>query len=190
MSEITLKYKLTADDLVKFNFIALSRKIRFQRIACLAAALIFGIEFVVLFEDIVSAVLTAAVFLVAGLSYPAVLKAGIKKQHRSSKFTEHEIQLEFYNDHIVEKILPSERSGLCGENHFPFEKILNITESDELFMFFISPVEAIIAPKASMTPEDRRKLFCLINNVFSDRFTRIDLRKAMREDKSNNEKRG
>ena len=189
MSEITLKYRLTLDDLVRFNMIAMDRRIKTIRISCFVFAVAFGL-FYALVEYIVSAATIAAVMLIMGAIYPYLVKGDIKSRCKNSLLFEHETQLEFYNDHLTEKILPSQQSGLCTENHFPFEKIMNITESDELFLFFISPVEAIITPKTSMTPEDRKKLFHLIENVFPDRFTRLNLKRVMREDKSNNEKRG
>lgn len=189
MSEITLKYRLTLDDLVRFNMIAMDRRIKTIRISCFVFAVAFGL-FYALVEYIVSAVTIAAVMLIMGAIYPYLVKGDIKSRCKESLHFEHETQLEFYNDHLTEKILPSQNSGLYAENHFPFEKIMNITESDELFLFFISPVEAIITPKTSMTPEDRKKLFHLIENVFPDRFTRLNLKRVMREDKSNNEKRG
>lgn len=190
MSEITLRYKLTPDDLVKFNMIAVDRKIKTMRISCFVSAVAFGLCYALWVENIVSAVAIAAVMLILGAVYPYLVKMDIKSRCKESLHFEHETQLEFYNDHLTEKILPSQQSGLCAENHFPFEKIMNITESDELFLFFISPVEAIITPKTSMTTEDRKKLFHLIENVFPNRFTRLDLKRVMREDKSNNEKRG
>lgn len=190
MSEITLRYKLTLDDLVKFNMIAMDRRIKTMRISCFVFAVAFGLFYALVLENIVPAVAIAAVMLILGAVYPYLVKKEIKSRCKNSFFFEHETQLEFYNDHLTEKILPSQNSGLYAENHFPFEKIMNITESDELFLFFISPVEAIITPKTSMTPEDRKKLFHLIENVFPDRFTRLNLKRVMREDKSNNEKRG
>lgn len=189
MSEITLRYRLTLEDLLNFNKIALSGNFRSMRIASMFLAVLTGGLFIATGMKL-TGIGFAAAFLLSGLLYPAIVCRKTKKALGSSFFLSHDLQLEFYNDHLVEKMLPTQESALETENHIPFEKIIHITESDDLFLFLISPLEAIVAPKRAFSDEDRKKLFYLIQNLFSDKFDRINLDKIMKEDKSNKGKRG
>lgn len=188
MSEITLRYTLTLDDLVNFSEVAMKKKTVSMRILCLVLTCVWAFFFVAFKEYGIMAF--AVVFLLIGAFYPYVLKYTAKKSYAKSFMLKKETQLEFYNDHLVEKILPNSESGYESEMHIPFEKIINITETDGLFLFFITPIEAIGAPKSAFTEQDREKLFNLIENVFSTRFTQISSFKSYKNDKSNNGKRG
>lgn len=189
MSEITVRYKMTVDDLVNFNDVAFKKKTLMMRVICLFCALMTGF-ISVMAENIKLAVTEAVIFLIIGIAYPYILRYTTRKHYVNAFILDKENQLEFYNDHLVEKVLPSYEGAYESEIHVPFEKILNITETDEMFLFFLTPIEAIGVPKKFFTKEDRVKLFHLIDNVFSTRFTRTNLRKAMKNDKSNNGKRG
>ncbi len=181
MSEITLKYSLTVDDLVHFNDTVLQKKTVMIRAVCLVITFVWAFFFI--FEENYRALPVALIFLVLGVIYPYLLKSENRKVYKDYHLLGKEIQLEFYNDHIVEKVLPAHEGDYESELHVPFEAIVNITETDEIFLFFISPINAIGVPKEVFTKEDRIKLFHLIENVFSDRFTRTNLRRAMKNDK-------
>lgn len=188
MSEITLDYRLTLDDLMDFG--SLNLKVNNKRMMMLYAILIILNLVLAFFEKEILFLFLSAGWLALAFIIPAVNKRKVRKVYSKSYLLNHDIRAEFFEDHIETRMIPNEQSKAQAENHYPLETIINITESDDNFFFFINPIEGIVIPKRAMSAEDRKKLFYLISNMFSDKFNRINIKKAMREDKSNNNKRG
>lgn len=188
MSEITLDYRLTLDDLMDFG--ALNLKVANKRMMMLYGILIILNLVLAFFDRDIFFLFLSVGWIALAFIIPAVNKKKVKKVYSKSYLLSHDIHAEFFEDHIVIKMIPNENSKAEGETHYPLETIINITESDDNFFFFINPIEGIVIPKRAMSAEDRKKLFNLISNRFSDKFNRVNIRKAMREDKSNTDKRG
>lgn len=176
MSEITLKYRMTLDDLVMFNYSAASKKALLLRTMSFSIAVIWAVLFFA-FENY-KAIPFAVIFLIFGIAYPFILRYEIKKKCKSNFSLDKEFQLEFYNDHIIERCLPTNEGDFNSELHVPFEKIRNITETDDLYLFFINQIEAVGIMKRTLTQEDSEKISNLIENVFSDRYTTIKTKKS------------
>ena len=188
MSEITLDFRLTLEDMMDFGSLNLkvaNKKITLIYFFVIVVNLIFAISH----KDILFLFVSFG-WLILAVTIPMLNKRKAKKIYSKSYLLSHDMHVEFYQDHIVTKLLPNEQSKTEGEVHYPLEVIMNITESDDNFFFFINPVMAVVMPKRAMSEEDRKKLFYLISNRFSGKFNRVNLRKAMREDKANKNKRG
>ena len=188
MSEITLDYRLTLEDLLDFG--SLNLKVANKRFTIFYCLLIITNLFLAVINRNITFAFLCVGWLILAVLIPVINKNKVKKVYSKSVFLKHDIHTEFYQDHIVTNLLPSEQSKAQAEHHYPLEAIINITESDDNFFFFVSPIEGIVIPKRAMSEEDRKKIFYLISNRFSGKFNRVNLGKAMREDKSNNNKRG
>lgn len=171
MSEISLRFRLTTEDLMSYAKSASGGRSRtLNYIFCVAA--VFFIVRNILSEDS-SYVITALllIFVLTVLFRPYFEMRMVRKHQKDHYALKTDISLEFFDDHIVEKSMGGE-TGIEFENHFPLEAIMNILETNEHFAFFVSPIEAIIAPKRAMSEEDREKLKNLIENLFINKYQR------------------
>lgn len=177
MSEITLDFRLTLEDMMDFG--SLNLKVTNKRLIMIYCLLIItNLILGVVGKDPVFVFLCIG-WLVLAVTIPMLNKRKAKKIYSKSYLLNHDMHIEFYQDHIVTRLLPNEQSKTEGEVHYPLEVIMNITESDDNFFFFINPIMAVVMPKRAMSEEDRRKLFNLISNRFSDKFNRVNIKKSM-----------
>ena len=172
MSEITLNFRLTTDDIVKYNNITGKRLYRIISIVFFAVAMFYIVDSI--YTKTFSAVITAA-FLVLFLVFvtnPVWSEYLIRRTYKNNFMLRQNTTVLFYQDHIVEK--SEDGSKIMYEEHFPLEAIKSIIESKEHYLLFISPVQAIIIPKRAMNEEDREKMKNLILNIFSNRYKNIN----------------
>lgn len=172
MSEITLNFRLTTDDIVKYNNITGKRLYRIISIVFFAVAMFYIVDSI--YTKTFSAVITAA-FLVLFLVFvtnPVWSKYLIRRTYKNNFMLRQNTAVLFYQDHIVEK--SDSGSKIVYEEHFPLEAIKSIIESKEHYLLFISPVQAIIIPKRAMNEEDKEKMKNLIVNIFSNRYKNIN----------------
>lgn len=169
MSEIRVKYRLNQDDLFKFNMAVSRKSTKIVNFVNIILILFLAVESLI---SKTSYAVTA--FLIIGLCFliftkPVVLKNNTKKIYNNYFALKTDIIVEFYNDHIVEKNEGGE-TQISFEEHFPLESVKNVIETDEHFLFFISPFEAIILPKRALQSEDMTKINNLLLNVFNGKY--------------------
>lgn len=171
MSEISLRFRLTTEDLTNYTKSVSGGRSRILNYIFCAVAVFFIVSNIL--SENTSYVITALllIFVLTVLFRPSLEARMIRKRQKNYYALKTDISLEFFDDHIVEKNIGGE-TKIEFENHFPLEAITNIVETDEHFAFFVSPVEAIIAPKRAMSEEDREKLKNLIENLFINKYQR------------------
>ena len=169
MSEMSLNFRLNIDDLIKFNKVALRRS---NNIITVMFLVLFGYMIIANISSgyipytLIGVIILGALFI---LFRPLITKKTVEKTFKNYFAFKTNIVIDFYNDHIVERNEGGE-TGISFEEHFPLEAIRSISETKEHYMFLISPVEALIIPKRSMSEEDTVKMNNLIQNVFIGRY--------------------
>lgn len=172
MGEINLRFRLEEEDYINFN------KVTMRKGSNLITIIFILNLFFLLYLNIkdnksvsVSIVCAIIVVFVLLILRPFLVKSELKKAIRNHFLLRTETTVEFYQDHIVEKNEGGE-TNIRFESHFPLEAIKKIIETNDLYLFFISPIEAIILPKRVMGEEDFIKMNNLITNLFSNRYQR------------------
>lgn len=169
MSEISLKFRLTTEDVAEYTNVIAGKGSKLLRFI-LCAITVYFIADNIISEDgsyVFAALLIIFVLLI--ILRPFI--DGKINMKRMNKYyaLKTDISVEFFEDHIVEKNIGGE-TKIEFENHFPLEAITNIVETDKQYAFFVSAMEAIIIPKRVMSEEDKQKIKNLIDNLFSDKY--------------------
>lgn len=169
MSEINIRFRLSEEDLISYNNYLSGRKNKISNMIFLVMAgyiIITGFAF----DRVSYPMIAALVFILAAfLLKPVLRKQNMKKAYKNYYARRTDIIYEFYNDHIVEKNEGGE-TGVFFENHFPLEAIKSVIETDSQYLFFTSPIEALLIPKRALNEGDAEKMNNLILNVFSGRY--------------------
>lgn len=186
MADVVFNFTMTADDIMKFFDAATEEKFKMTRIMSLICAVIVGVYTGAFLEKFVIAAICVAIFLAAGLLIPAYERMKAKKSYSTAFHVGKAIEIGFFEDHLEERMFPAKEGDFESESYLPYEKIMNITETDDMFFVYISPVQAYIIPKRIITDKDRVNLFKIIEKNFSDKFIRTNINKVM---KNQNNKR-
>lgn len=171
MPEVVLRYKLTTDDLMLFRKELMQKKTNSMYILsaiCAVATAGYGIAF----QMYALSVICAVIFLTAGLVYPVLLKKSMRKKYENALFQGKDTQLSIYNDHVEQIVFPEYEGAYEAEINIPNERIENVTETDDVIIFFISSVESIIFPKRAMNEEEEKVLRKVMNKRFYDVYAR------------------
>lgn len=179
MKDFSFKYTLTLDELLQFNTVAMMKKTASIRILCVIITVVWAIVFIAVKEFIVAAF--AVVFLIMGAVYPMILKKIARSGYKNSYMYGKEIQLEFYKDHMVEKILPTADDMFESEAHYPYNKIIQVLDTDDLFLFFVSPLEAIGVPKNRVSDDIYVKVVGVIAKHLMDKHKMVHTKKSKEE---------
>ena len=168
MKEMSLQFTLMPEEYEEYNRHALKPNIR-NTVIRLFLMLIAVVAIAVIAGDYGTGIIMGALLSVIIILTPFISKSNIKKAFFKSYQSKANITVDFYDDHIVEKIDDFDTLGIETETHFPFEIFIKGEETELLYVLFISPMEALIVPKRVMTPEDKEKMNNFMSNIFSER---------------------
>lgn len=165
MEEFKFCFRLTYDDLVKYNKIITKNENRKVSLMLFTvAAIIVAMSY--LFESVSPSLI--AIFIVVFIAIilrPVWIKYILKKPYKKYFGFKKDTIVEFYGDHIVERSGEGE-SKIEFEEHFPLEAIDKIIETNEYYLFFISLTEAMLMPKRAITGEDVQNMNIYLEKHF------------------------
>ncbi len=175
MSEINIEFTLSKDEYLSFNRIMTGPGVRRNNIvlliivsfACAATCFSFGKV------DIMTVVCWAVLYIFAVFFSSVSMKRAVKTAYDKSKRLKANRKIEFFNDHI-ETMIQNGREDISSTNaHYPLEAIKGVFENGILYVFVISPLEAIIIPKRALLSEQEEKLHALIMNMYPNSYKRL-----------------
>ncbi len=172
MCEMSLKFRLTMNDFISFSSIAGKRAKKTDVFMIFALVVFWAAE--MYFYGEVSVTITAMLLFVVilFLTKPLWIKRSVKRQYKNHFSLKGDTVIEFYDDHIVGKSGGGE-TKIEYEDHFPFEAFISVLETNEHYLFFTSPAEALLVPKRAMNSEEAQKTDNLIKNIFADRYRKL-----------------
>ncbi len=167
MKYFSLSYRLSAEDYREYDKIY-NRDVLKLRMKRLALPIICVIIFNA-FINIKSLPLTIAL-----ISSPIIVSFLISnnflKCRNNSLIFKRELTVDFYDNHIVTRLLPGENFKSSSEKHYGFEKIVRILESDTNFYFFFRDNSLLIVPKRYVEAEQYEMIKNLIENLFRNKY--------------------
>ena len=175
MSEISLSFTLTKREFYEFNRLMMKPAQRKKNIIFLLAYAAFCITFSLASEKpdyvvfISLAVLYGIVFAVNFI----MNKRKIEKTYDKSPRLKAARNMEFFSDHLVEKNIPDENVRGISEVHYPFEAVKGVFETDDIYVFLVSPLEALLVPKRALNTEAAEKIGNLVKNLFAYKYKRF-----------------
>ncbi len=167
MKYFSISYRLSTEDYREYDKIY-NRDVLKLRMKRMALPIIFMI-ICIAFVDVKSLPL----FLVL-ISSPIIvsflISNNFSKCRNNSLIFKREMTVDFYDNHIVTRLLPGESFKSSGEKHYGFDKIIRILESDTNFYFFFRDNSLLIVPKRYVDTEQYEMIKNLIDNLFRDKY--------------------
>ena len=127
------------------------------------------------FFDLQSAFIIA-IMAVVSFVLPFMGNKGFIKLREDSMIFKRETTVEFYDNHIVTKLLPDFQHKSQTEKHYGFDKINRVLESETNFYFAFSDNSLLIIPKRFISEEEFIMIKNLIENLFRNKYLFLQTR--------------
>lgn len=167
MKYFTLSYRLTAEDYEEYDRIYNRDyiKLRLKRLVPLYIVPVIVCAFIELQTAIIVAVMALFSFIL-----PIIGNSVFSKQRGESSIFKRESTVEFYDNHIVTRLLPDGSFKSETEKHYGFDKINRILESDACFYFIFKDNSLLVIPKKYINEEQYTMIKNLIENLFISKY--------------------
>ncbi len=167
MKYFSLSYRPNVEDYREYDKIY-NRDLLKLRMKRFALPIIFMIIFTA-FLDIKSLPLFI-VLIFSPIIISLLISNNFSKGRKNSLIFKREMTVDFYDNHIVTRLLPDENFKSEIEKHYGFDKIIRILESDTNLYFFFRDNSLLIVPKRYVGAEQYEMIKNLIENLFKNKF--------------------
>ena len=83
------------------------------------------------------------------------------------------ITVDFYGDHLVYTLGSDNSYKGKSERHLGFDKLENIFDFNEAFIFSFTSEGGINIPKRAMSPEQIDMVYNLVENLFKNKYVKV-----------------
>lgn len=167
MKYFSISYRLTPEDYNEYdrlynrNYI----KLRFKRLIPLFIVPVI----ICAFLDVQTAIIVG-VMAVFSFILPFLGNREFSKLRAESSVFKRETTVEFYDNHIVTRLLPDGNFRSETEKHYGFQKINRILESHSSFYFVFKDNTLLVIPKKYIGQEEYTMIKNLIENLFRNKY--------------------
>lgn len=165
MTEMSLKYTLSTQDFLDYNKNAMKPNRLKTLMKFILMISVVGLLAIAV-DGYIVGIITGAILICIMLLTPFAVRQNAKRIFLNSYQSKTGVTVDFYDDHIVEKIEGYDTVGIDSEIHFPLEIFVRAEETQTLFILYISPLEALVIPKRVMSAEETEKMNNLLCNIF------------------------
>lgn len=167
MKYFTLSYRLTTEDYEEYDRLYNRDyiKLRLKRLIPLYIVPVIVCAFIELQTAIIVAVMALFSFIL-----PIIGNSVFSKQRGESSIFRRESTVEFYDNHIVTRLLPDGSFKSHTEKHYDFDKINRILESEGSFYFIFKDNSLLVIPKKYINEEQYTMIKNLIENLFISKY--------------------
>ncbi len=167
MKYFTLSYRLSAEDYKEYDKLYNSDyiKLRFKRLIPLYIVPVIICAFMDLKTAIIIGVMALFSFIL-----PFLGNREFSKLRGESSLFKRESTVEFYDNHIVTRLLPDGNFKSETEKHYGFNKINRILESETTIYFAFSDNSLLVIPKKYVGQEEYTMIKNLIENLFRNKY--------------------
>ena len=92
------------------------------------------------------------------LVFPRNLRSSVHKAYLKSRYLQHEITLELYDDHLVE-------IGIDRENNIAYEHMGGFLDTKDDFFFALDKTRGLILPKEAIAEEKREEFLSFLQQI-------------------------
>lgn len=173
MPEISTNFKLTREEATE-TMLSITKDGRKKKFISICFISVLGM--------LVTCVLSGEIYSIfffglIALSYPLLsymfIKINTGKSYDETTINKRSVKIDFFRDHIEKIICSDEERKSSEEIHYPFESIKIILESENIFIFYISPNDVIQLPKRALGAEEKEKMNNLIKNLFNRKYKKV-----------------
>ena len=118
---------------------------------------------------------SAAIFMFISFAVAPIVASNIyyysyMKSYYTSLLTNREITVDFYDDHMVYMLSPDNNYKGKNERHFGFDKVVNVFEFPNTFIFVFKDEGGVNIPKRALNEEQTAMIYNLIENMFKNKY--------------------
>lgn len=168
MKYFSLSYKLSAADYDEYDKIYNrdATKLRLRRLLPVYAIILI----VGSFSDLLTTLLFLIFMTLTSSLIPILINKEFSKARADSTTFKKAMTVEFYDNHIITRLLPDENLRSETEKHYGFDKINRILESETAFYFAFSDNSLLVIPKKYVGQEEHTMIKNLIENLFRNKY--------------------
>lgn len=167
MKYFSISYRLTAEDYNEYDRLYNRDyiKLRFKRLIPLYIVPVIICAFIELQTAIIVGVMALFSFIL-----PFLGNREFSKLRGESSLFKRESTVEFYENHIVTRLLPDENFKSEIEKHYGFDKVNRVLESEGSFYFAFKDNSLLVIPKKYIGQEEYTMIKNLIENLFRNKY--------------------
>ena len=167
MKYFSVSYRLTAEDYNEYDRLYNRDyiKLRFKRLIPLYVVPII----ICAFMDLTTAIIVGVMALFSFI-LPFLGNREFSKLRAESSLFKRESTVEFYDNHIVTRLLPDGNFRSETEKHYGFDKINRIFESESSFYFTFKDNSLLVIPKRYIGQDEYTMIKNLIENLFRNKY--------------------
>ena len=167
MKYFSISYRLTAEDYSEYDKLYSSDyiKLRFKKLIPLYIVPVI----ICTFFDLQTAIIVGVMALFS-FFLPFLGNMEFSKLRAESTLFKREQTVEFYDNHIVTRLLPDENFRSETEKHYGFDKVNRILESGTTFYFTFKDNALLVIPKKYISQEEYTMIKNLIENLFRNKY--------------------
>lgn len=167
MKYFSISYRLTPEDYNEYDRLYNRNymKLRFKRLIPLFIVPVI----ICAFLDVQTAIIVG-VMAVFSFILPFLGNREFSKLRAESSVFKRETTVEFYDNHIVTRLLPDGNFRSETEKHYGFQKINRILESHSSFYFVFKDNTLLVIPKKYIGQEEYTMIKNLIENLFRNKY--------------------
>ncbi len=167
MKYFSISYRLTAEDYNEYDRLYNRDyiKLRFKRLIPLYIVPVIICAFIELQTAIIVGVMALFSFIL-----PFLGNREFSKLRGESSLFKRESTVEFYDNHIVTRLLPDENFKSETEKHYGFDKVNRVLESEGSFYFAFKDNSLLVIPKKYIGQEEYTMIKNLIENLFRNKY--------------------
>lgn len=172
MKYFTLSYRLNAEDYNEYDKIYNRdyAKLRFKKIIPLYIVPVI----ICAFLDVQTAIIVGAMALFS-FFLPFLGNREFSSLRAESSIFKRETTVEFYDNHIVTRLLPDNNFKSETEKHYGFDKVNRILESEKAFYFVFKDNSLLVIPKKYIGQQEFIMIKNLIENLFRNKYLFLEI---------------
>ena len=172
MKYFTLSYKLNVEDYNEYDKLYNRDyiRLRFKRLIPLYIIPVAISAFIDLQTAIIIAVMALFSFIL-----PFLGNREFSRLRAESSIFRRETTVEFYDNHIVTRLLPDSTFKSETEKHYGFDKVNRILESEKSFYFVFKDNSLLVIPKHYIGQQEFIMIKNLIENLFRNKYMFLEI---------------
>lgn len=173
MAEITVNYSLKKEEAIE-TILSMTKDGRKKKFMSISIISVIGMALTCMISgEIYSIFLFGLIALIFPIFSYLLVKKSVAKSYDETNISKLGVELRFFSDHVEKIVCADENRKSSEEIHYPFEAVKMVFESENMYVFFISPNDVVQLPKRTLGEEDRQKIRNLIEHLFKFNYKKV-----------------
>lgn len=173
MPEVSTKFSLKREEAIE-TIMSITKDGRKKKFISICFIAVIGMLLTcVISGEIYSIFLFGFIALTFPIFSYLFVKRNSGKSFDESSINRRSVKIDFFRDHMEKLICADEERKSSEEIHYPFEAVKMVFESENMYIFYISPNDIVQLPKRALGKDEREKISNLISNLFNRNYKKV-----------------